>query len=306
MNTRKAAITLLISTAIACVLVNSTVLANEESENTPENPVLEPTETTDTTVMTESSDDDTSENEAANKAGTETIAIVNGKPISSLSLDRVTAQLSAQGQNPDREQIVQELINLEILTQEAERLELDKNTDVAIALQLQYTQTMANAYLGEFNRDLRITEEEIRAKYDEQIAAIEAREFKASHILLETESDAQNVIAELAAGANFAVLAETHSIGPAGVNGGELGWFEPENMEPEFSAALTSLEKGGTTTKPVKTRFGWHVIQLVDSRPTAKPDYSPAVKAGIQNTLLRDAMAKKVDSLRSAAVIEIQ
>jgi len=205
----------LMSAAIACMLANSAVVADEEAVN-----LTKPT--------------DLSSDASADK----TIAVVNGKPISSLSLERVTDQLSAQGQNPNRDQIVQELINLEILTQEAERLELDKKTDVAIALQLQYTQTMANAYLGEFSRDLRIGEEEIRSKYEEQIAAIKASEYKASHILLETEADAQNVIGELAAGGNFAVLAETYSTGPTGVNGGDLGWFQPENMEPEFSAAV--------------------------------------------------------------------
>jgi len=114
------------------------------------------------------------------------------------------------------------------------------------------------------------------------------------------------VIDELASGGNFAVLAETYSTGPTGVNGGDLGWFEPGNMEPEFSEALTTLEKGQTTTTPVQTKFGWHVIQLDDSRSAAKPDYSPGVKAGIQTTLLRDAMAKKVDALRSAANIKMQ
>jgi len=294
MNLRK---TPLISAANACVLVTSFVLANiamatiamadEKAENT-------------STESTETGNEATGENE------NQTIALVNGKPISRMALERVTAQLSAQGQNPDRDQIIQELINLEILTQEAEKQELDKNSDVATALKLQYTQTMANAYLGEFNRNLFIGEEEIRAEYEEQIAAIEVSEYKASHILLESEADALNVIGELFAGGDFAELAETYSTGPTSLNGGDLGWFQPENMEPEFSAAVADLEKGETTSEPVKTKFGWHVIQLDDSRTAAKPDYSPTVKAGIQNTLLRDAMAKKVEELRSAATIEIK
>ena len=262
--------------------------------------MVEPDAQSSTISTNESSDESASENDL------QIVAVVNGKQISSLSLERVTSQLSAQGESPDREQIIQELINLEILTQEAERLELDKNSDVAMALQLQYTQTMANAFLGQFNRELQIGEEQIREKYEEQIAAIEASEFKASHILLKNESDAQNIINEIAEGEKFAELAQTYSTGPTSLNGGDLGWFQPENMEPEFSEALANLEKGETTSEPVQTKFGWHVIQLVDSRSAAKPDYSPAVKAGIQNTLLRDAMAKKVEELRSAATIEIR
>ncbi len=305
MNTAKIAKISLISVAIAYVLASSTVLADDEPNKKPH---VDPSATSKfiNDAASENGEATEEDNEENNEEELQTIAVVNGKPISSLSLDRVTAQLAAQGQNPDRQQIIQELINLEILTQEAERLELDKNSDVAVALQLQYTQTMANAYLGEFNRDLRISEEEIRAKYEEQIAAIKASEYKASHIILDNESDALNVINELAGGGNFAVLAETYSTGPTGVKGGDLGWFQPENMEPEFSAALAELEIGETTSEPVKTKFGWHVIQLDDLRSAAKPDYSPAVKAGIQNTLLRDAMARKVDALRSAATIEIR
>lgn len=238
--------------------------------------------------------------------GAEIVATVNGKTVSALALKRVTEQLAAQGQQPNRAQIVDELVNLEILTQAAEELGLDKQDDVATALHLQYTQTMANAYLGSFSKDLTIGEDEIRAEYDKQIAAMKSSEYKASHILLDSEDDAKNVIAELDKGGDFAELAKQHSTGPTGANGGDLGWFQPESMVPAFSEAVAKLEKGKTTTEPVKTEFGWHIIQLNDSREAAKPDYSPAVKQGIQSTLLRDALSAKVESLRNAATIEIK
>ena len=119
--------------------------------------------------------------------GAEIVATVNGKTVSALALKRVTEQLAAQGQQPNRAQIVDELVNLEILTQAAEELGLDKQDDVATALHLQYTQTMANAYLGSFSKDLTIGEDEIRAEYDKQIAAMKSSEYKASHILLDSE-----------------------------------------------------------------------------------------------------------------------
>lgn len=239
-------------------------------------------------------------------ADQEVVATVNGKSVSALALKRVTEQLAAQGQQPERSQIIDELINLEVLTQEAERLGLDKEGDVATALHLQYTQTMANAFLGAFSKDLTIGEEEIRAEYDKQIAAMKSSEYKASHILLDSEEAAKNVIAELNAGGDFAELAKTHSTGPTGANGGDLGWFQPESMVPAFSAAVAKLEKGQISAEPVRTEFGWHIIQLNDSREAAKPDYSPAVKQGIQSTLLRDALSAKVESLREAAEIEIK
>jgi len=253
------------------------------------------------------SDDDKehADQEKSGLAPDDVAAMVNGKPISSLLAERVSEQLAAQGQSPNREQIVDELINLEILTQEAEKIKLDKNNEVATALHLQYTQTMANAYLAEFSNDLVISEEDIRAEYEKQIAELKVSEYNASHILLENEEDAKKVIEELQAGGDFAELAKINSTGPTGPTGGELGWFQPENMVPEFSAVLSTLEVGNTTAEAVQTQFGWHVIQLNDTRAAAKPDYSPAVKGGIQNTLLRQALAAHVQALRDAAEVEL-
>ncbi len=233
-------------------------------------------------------------------------ATVNEKPISALLADRVAEQLAAQGQQPNRQQIIDELINLEILTQKAEEIGLDKNTEVATALHLQYTQTMANAYLADFSNELKISEEDIRAEYDKQISELKISEYNASHILVASEDEAINIIAELKDGADFAAMAKAYSTGPTGVKGGELGWFQPENMVPEFSNAVAALEVGNTTGEPVQTKFGWHVIQLNDTRAAAKPDYSPAVKGGIQNTLLRKALSEHVQSLRDAATVEIK
>lgn len=252
-------------------------------------------------------DDDHSHGKAiARSAPGEIAATVNNKPIPALLADRVGEQLAAQGQQPNRQQIVDELINLEILTQEAEKLKLNEAEEVATALHLQYTQTMANAYLAEFSNGLKITEDDIRAEYEKQIANLQVSEYNASHILLDTEEAAVKVIAELQAGGDFAELAKANSTGPTGPNGGELGWFQPENMVPEFSAVLATLEVGNTTAEPVKTDFGWHVVQLNDTRAAAKPDYSPAVKGGIQNTLLRQALAKHVDELRKTAIVEMK
>lgn len=233
-------------------------------------------------------------------------AVVNGKPIYKLSAERVAQQIQAQGQQADLNRIVDELINLEILTQAAEELELDKAPEVATALQLQYTQTMANAYLGAFSNDHVITEEQMRAEYDKQIAAIDSVEYKASHILMDSQEAATEVIAKIAAGGDFAEMAKEHSTGPTGPNGGDLGWFQPENMVPEFSAALSQMEVGAVSSEPVQTQFGWHIINLADKREAAKPDYSDPVKAGIRNTLISNALAAQVEMLRQEATVEIK
>jgi peptidyl-prolyl cis-trans isomerase C len=233
-------------------------------------------------------------------------AVVNGKPILKLAAERVAQQIQAQGQDADINRIVDELINLEVLTQAAEKLELDKAPEVATALQLQYTQTMANAYLGAFSNDHVVTEEQMRAEYDKQIAAIDTVEYKASHILMDSQDAAADVLAKIETGSDFAEMAKEHSTGPTGPNGGDLGWFQPENMVPEFSAAVSQMDVGAVSSEPVQTQFGWHIISLTDKREAAKPDYSDPVKAGIRNTLISNALAAQVEKLRQEATIEIK
>lgn len=231
-------------------------------------------------------------------------ATVNGKPISELSIGNVAEQITASGQQADESRILDELINLEVLTQAAEKLGLDKSPEVAASLQLQYTQTMANAYLAQQGADMTFSEEELRAEYDAQSANVDRAEYHASHILLETQEDADRMIAELAAGKPFETLARENSIDPAGENGGDLGWFQATTMVPEFTAAVAEMEVGDTSETPVQSEFGFHVIKLIDRRDAALPDFD-SVKPGLSNLAVRKALAKHVEELRAEAQIEI-
>jgi len=232
-------------------------------------------------------------------------ATVNGRPISELSINNVAEQITASGEQADKSRILDELINLEVLTQAAEKLELDKLPEIAASLQLQYTQTMANAYLARQGADMSFSEEELRAEYDAQSAAVDRAEYRASHILLESEEDAANVIAELAAGKSFEELAKENSVDPAGENGGDLGWFQADTMVPEFTAAVAEMEVGDTSASPVQSEFGYHVIKLVDRRDAALPDFE-SVKSGLSNLAVRKALAKHVEELRAAAEIDVR
>ncbi len=223
-------------------------------------------------------------------------ATVNGKPVSELAVTNVMTQISNQGETPNREQIISELINLEVLTQAAEELGLDKKPAVAAALHLQYTQSMSNAYLSEVGQGIEVTDSELRAEYDKQAANVNADEYNASHILLDTESEAKDVIDALAKGGDFATLAKERSTGPTGENGGNLGWFQAGSMVAEFSNALATMKPGDTSSEPVQTQFGWHVIKLNDSRTAAAPDFA-SVKDGIKNIVVRDRLAKIMDDL---------
>lgn len=231
------------------------------------------------------------------------VAVVNGRPITQLAVDNVVRQLSGEGEQPDRERILDELIDLEILTQEAEKLKLNEKAEVAASLQLQYTQTMANAFLADTGDAMAFSEDELKGEYERQVADLDAEEIRASHILTESEADAMAVIDELASGADFATIARERSIDPAGANGGDLGWFVPASMETAFAEALADMQPGDTSTAPVETDFGFHVIRLAERRGAALPDYD-TVKPGLTNLLLRDRLAAEVEALRESADIQ--
>ena len=234
---------------------------------------------------------------------TGTLAMVNNRPIFASTVEGVALQLAGNGEPADLAQILDELINLELLTQRAEAQKLDKQPEVSAALQLQYTQTMANAYLAQKGAEITFSDEQLREEYAIQSASVKRSEFRASHILLETEQDAQNVLAELAAGQNFVSLAKTHSVDPTNENGGDIGWVQTPALPAKFAEEISTMEVGDISKAPVKTEYGYHIIELTDKRNTALPDFE-SVKDDLTNLAVRKALAAHVEELRSAATID--
>ena len=145
-----------------------------------------------------------------------------------------------------------------------------------------------------------LPEEEVQAEYDAQYGSAEAAmEFNASHILVETEEEAQALIAELAEGADFAELAQERSIGPSGPNGGQLGWFTAGMMVPTFEQADFALEVGQVSA-PVETQFGWHVIILNDRREQEPPGLEQ-VRSELEEGLRRARVDAAITELSAAA-----
>lgn len=233
----------------------------------------------------------------------DTVASVNGIAITSLQRDTQAAQFKARGQNASDEQIVDELVSLELMSQEAEKIGLDKTPEMAAEMKIMRARVLANALLTQFTEKLDLGDDTLRSEYDKQIAATEAKEFKASHILLDDEAKAKEVIVELNDGADFAETAKKYSTGPSGPNGGDLGWFDAGAMVPEFSKAVATMEPGKFSAEPVKTDFGWHVIKLDDERAKS-PQPFESVKDQIRNMILRDKVAEYIDGLHANATIE--
>jgi peptidyl-prolyl cis-trans isomerase C len=126
------------------------------------------------------------------------------------------------------------------------------------------------------------------------MASAPSQQFKARHILVDTQAAAADLITQLDDGADFAELAKEHSTGPTGPNGGDLGWFAPDQMVQPFSQAVAALEDGAHTAEPVQTQFGWHVILREDSRENQPPTLES----------VRDAIVQRVEQAKFAAYLE--
>ena len=152
----------------------------------------------------------------------------------------------------------------------------------------------------------KITDQEVRARYDKEIAARPAvNEVHARHILVKTKEEAEAIIKQLNDGADFQKLANEHTTDPSGKsNGGDLGYFGPGQMVPEFEKAAMALEPGSYTKEPVQTQFGWHVIKVEDKRPQQPPPFDQ-VKDQARSAVMRDKYFALVKEARADAKVEI-
>ncbi|MGB5491819.1 MAG: peptidylprolyl isomerase [Woeseiaceae bacterium] len=205
----------------------------------------------------------------------QTIETVNDTEISAdvfnMYLESRIQKPAAQATPTERTRFLDELKDIYLLTTQPGAEALAKTPRNKAMIELQTRGILAQAVAADFLEKNAASDAEIQLAYQEQIALSPKLEFKASHILVETQSEANSIVAELQGGANFAELAKTKSTGPSGPNGGDLGWFAPTQMVPPFSEAVASLEDGAFTMEPVQTQFGWHVILRVDSREATPP-----------------------------------
>ena len=236
-------------------------------------------------------------------------ATVNGTPISKKQLDQIMQQQAGQGMpdNPEtRKMVIDNLAMQIIVAQEAEKKGLDKVADVKEQLEMARLSIMANSFVRDYMKTATVTDEALKAEYDKFKATQGGNEYKARHILVGTEAEAKDIIAKISKDPKaFEALAKSKSKDPGSKDkGGDLGWFNPHNMVPEFGNAVAKLEKGKFTTEPVKSQFGYHVIMLEDSRPLAVPSLDE-VKAGMTQQLQQQNLKKMLDDMKAKAKIDI-
>ena len=208
-------------------------------------------------------------------------------------------------QLPDQqllEGIVQQLVEQQLLKNALEdEGPLSKGIQLSVENEIRalLAQELANVA---FQQD--VSEEEILAGYEEAMKTVpEEPEFNASHILVETEAEALELIETLNGGADFAELAKEKSTGPSGPKGGELGWFGPGQMVPEFDTAVQEMETGAISA-PIQTQFGWHVIKLNENRTKPKPELD-TLREAIVDKLRRDKVDAQIAELKAAAAPEV-
>jgi peptidyl-prolyl cis-trans isomerase C len=233
--------------------------------------------------------------------------VVNGKAIPKAKLDEFLKALAAQGRatTPElREMVREELIARALFVEEAERKALSRNSDVKQQLDAAREDILIRAVIRNHLKTHPIKDAEIQAEYDTLKAAQSAeKEYKARHILVETEEAAKKIIAELKGGAKFEELAKQSKDPGSAANGGDLDWNAPGTFVKEFGEAMAKLEKGQLTEQAVKTQFGWHVIRVDDIRTAAAPPLEQ-FKPQIQQELERRKIQQMQKDLRAKAKIE--
>ena len=212
----------------------------------------------------------------------------------------------AQGQADSadlRKAVTEELVRREVLTQESLKKGFDKKPDVQGQMDLARQGVLIGAYLNDYVRTHPVTEDQVKKEYEEIKAKLGSKEYKARHILVEKEDDAKAIIEKLKKGEKIEDLAKDSKDPGSKERGGDLGWANPASFVPPFSAAMTKLEKGKFTETPVKSDFGWHVIQLEDTRELKLPGIEEA-RGQIGQQLTQRMVQKHIDDLRAKAKVD--
>ena len=231
------------------------------------------------------------------------LADVNGRKITEEMLQRyVKFRGIPKDAHPEQQQkmMLEELINRELIYLDALEKGVDKIPSVQADVENQKVNVVAGAMLKEATKDVKFTDAELKKAYDDYIKKMPPQvEYKARHILLNDEKSAKEVIAELDKGANFVELTKKKSAEP---EGGDLGWFQADQMIKPFADVIVKLKNGEYTKTPVKTDYGWHVVLREDSRQSAPPAFE-SLKEQFRMRLLNKTVESYIGTLRDKGKI---
>ena len=234
------------------------------------------------------------------------VARVNGVELHLADVEAAQQSLPAQLQKLPLQQIypilLDRLVDGELVAQAGRKEHLDQDPAVQRRLHLYEDHLIQQAYVEQLIKTA-VTPDRLQARYQEFLKQTPPREeVHARQILVKTEPEAKSIIAQLDKGADFAALAKKYSTDSGAASGGDLGYFTRDEMVPAFTAAAFALPAGHYTETPVKTEFGWHVIQVEDRRVKQPPSFDEA-QSQMRSLVIRDAILAKLKELRSGAKI---
>lgn len=236
------------------------------------------------------------------------VAIVNGTPISREIYDFYLKSIAAGKSNADltpdqRNQVLDELINMQLIEERGLQDGIDKDSDVAVRLQIARLRLLADGESQKYLKGKEPTDQELRVEYENALTTMDKTEYHARHILVATKELADQLTAKIKGGAKFEDIAKAQSMDGSKERGGDLGWFSPARMVKPFADAVKSLKKGEMTASPVQTQFGWHIIKLEDTREVTPPPFEQ-VKEQLSNRVMQKKLQAYVDELKKTAKID--
>ena len=237
------------------------------------------------------------------------LAKVNGQAIHFSDLKAAAETLPPQARTMPPQQLypmlLEQLIDAQALLVEAKKTGLDKDPDVQRLMQLAQERALESAMLNKVIRP-QVSEEAVKARYDQDYAGKPGEtEVHARHILVNDEATAKKITADLKKGGDFAALSKQYSKDPgAAQQGGDLGFFKKTDMVPEFADTAFALKDKEISSTPVKTQFGWHVIQTMEHR-TSQPPSIEQVHDELRQQMVQASVQKEVADARGAVTVEM-
>lgn len=236
------------------------------------------------------------------------IATVNGVPVRLSELEVAQQSLPPQYRNMPLQAVfpalLDRIVDSKLVVQEGKKSKVTEDPAYKKRLAFVEEQVLQDFWI---QREIarKVTADKLRQRYEERLKSLPSEEeVHARHILVATEDEAKALIAEIKKGAAFDKLAKDKSTDKAsGAEGGDLGWFKKSDMVKEFADAAFDLKKGAMTETPIKTQFGYHVIQVEDRRKAPPPAYEELAEQ-LREEMAREAVTAELDLLRSRAKIE--
>jgi peptidyl-prolyl cis-trans isomerase C len=245
--------------------------------------------------------------ESSTSSSSPTVATVDGMPISrdfyEFYIKGVTGKTSSDLSPEQRTQALDNLIRAQLIAEEADKEGLTKQPETAELIKMERLNVLEQALSQKYLAGKQPTDDELKAEYDSEVAKLPKTEYHARHILVATQPFAEKIVQRLKAGEKFDDLAKAESMDSSKSNGGDLGWFTLDHMVKPFADAVSTLKVGQYTADPVQTQYGWHVIQLLGTRPVSPPPFDQ-----VKQRLVQVVQAKKfrdyTDDLLKQAKVE--